>query len=425
MKNKLIGFFEKSQPFFDRLGSSAYLQVISSAMMGTLGVIFVGSIAVLLAVLPSTVSALSFLAAYSPMFLKINNITIGAMSLYVVVLIAYQLVKRLEPEEDGISASIISLLCFLIITPLDTTTDGVTAIPATWLGAQGVFSAMIVGLVSARLYLEIKRRNLTIKMPASVPPMVSNIFESLVQTILIAILFIMINWLFIITSYGSMNQFIYSIIQGPLQGIGGNITAMIVISLICQLLWFFGIHGTNVTMPVVQALWMAMDAENLTALAAGNPLPNITGYAFFSIITWGGTSLGLVLLMLRAKSKQYREVGKIGLVPILFGIGEPVVFGTPLVLNFKLAIPLITNNSICLLISYICIKLGIVSVFSGVAPVFGMPIGLYAAFQGSVSIIVLHLILQFIIGPLLWYPWFKRLDKETYEQEQLLESAGK
>ena len=208
MKNKLIGFFEKSQPFFDRLGSSAYLQVISSAMMGTLGVIFVGSIAVLLAVLPSTVSALSFLAAYSPMFLKINNITIGAMSLYVVVLIAYQLVKRLEPEEDGISASIISLLCFLIITPLDTTTDGVTAIPATWLGAQGVFSAMIVGLVSARLYLEIKRRNLTIKMPASVPPMVSNIFASLVPTILIAILFIMINWLFSITSYGSMNLFI-------------------------------------------------------------------------------------------------------------------------------------------------------------------------------------------------------------------------
>ena len=418
MKKKLIYIFEKAQPFFDRLGNNTYLQVISSAMMGTLGPLFIGSMAVLLAVLPGSMPSASFLSSYTDLFIKVYNITIGAMSLYVVALISYKLVKALEPSKDAISATIIALLCFLIITPLGTTSDQISAIPTTWLGAQGVFSAMAVGLSSTRLYIELKRRNWTIKMPSSVPPMVSNIFAALIPTIVIGIIFILICHLFTLTSFGSMNQFIYSIIQYPLQGLGGSIYAMVLISLVCQLLWFFGIHGTNVTMPIVQALWMAMDAQNLSAISAGQVPPNITGYAFFTIISWGGTSLGLVLLMLIAKSKQYREIGKVGLVPILFGIGEPVVFGTPLVLNFKLAIPLITNNSICLIISYVLVKLGIVNVFSGVAPVFGMPIGLYAAFQGSFSIIVLHLFLQLILGPLLWYPWFRRLDKETYQLEQ-------
>lgn len=418
MKENLVIFFDRVKPFFDKLGSNAYLQVISSAMMGTLGPIFIGSVAVLLAVLPNSLSQLSFLTNYIDLFMKINNITIGAMSLYVVVLISYQLVKKIAPNEDAISACIISLVCFLIITPLGTLTDGTSAIPTTWLGAQGVFSAMLVGLTSSRLYIEFKRRNITIKMPESVPPMISNIFASLIPTIVIGILFIIVNILFGLTSFASMNQFIYSIFQYPLQGLGGSIYAMLLISLVSQLLWFFGIHGSNVTMPIVQALWMAMDIENLSAIAAGQIPPNLTGYAFFSIISWGGTSLGLVLLMLRAKSKQYREVGKVGIVPILFGIGEPVVFGTPLVLNFKLAVPLITNNAICLLIAYIGIKVGIVDIFNGVAPIFGLPIGVYALFQGSVSIVVLHLVLQLLVAPLLWFPWFRSLDRETYKQEQ-------
>lgn len=166
-----------------------------------------------------------------------------------------------------------------------------------------------------------------------------------------------------------------------------------------------------------------MDVQNLNALTAGTALPNITGYAFFNIVTWSGTSLGLVLLMLRAKSKQYREVGKVSLAPILFGIGEPVLFGTPLVMNFKLAVPLITNNAVCLLIAYILTRIGLVARCSGVAPIFGLPLGFYAAVGGSFSIILLQLFLQLIVGPLLWYPWFRHLDKETYEQEQKAEAG--
>lgn len=214
-----------------------------------------------------------------------------------------------------------------------------------------------------------------------------------------------------------MHQFVFSIIQEPLKGIGGSIGAVIILSLLQQILWFFGIHGTNVIMPIATPLWMAMDMENLAAIQAGLTPPNIVGLAFFNIITWSGLGLGLVILMLRAKSKQYREVGKIALVPSLFGITEPLIFGAPLVLNFDLAIPFITNNTIALILSYVLTKIGIVAKFTGVQAIFGLPVGFHAAVQGSISIILLQLFIQLILSPILWYPWFKRLDNKTYKME--------
>ncbi len=181
---------------------------------------------------------------------------------------------------------------------------------------------------------------------------------------------------------------------------------------------------TNVILPLVTPLWLAMDLENLNAVQAGLTPPNIVGLAFFNIITWSGLGLGLVLLMLRAKSQQYRQVGKISIVPAMFGITEPVIFGTPLVLNFDLAFPFITNNAIALTLAYVLTKLGIVAKFIGVQAIFGLPLGFHAAVEGSISIILLQLFIQLVLSPVLWYPWFKRLDMRTYKEEQAAEGVN-
>lgn len=423
MKEKITGFFDKISPWFDKMGNNPYLQTISVAMMSTLGPVFIGSIAILLTVLMNMVPSLAKLTQITTLLGKVGTMTIGCLAIYVTILMGYNLVRKLDENEDAMSAAIIALLSFLIITPIGQLADETAAVPTTWLGAQGVFSAMIVGLVSARLYLAIKHRGWTIKMPDGVPPMVTRMFESLIPTVLIGLLFILVALLFSITSFGSMHQFVYTVIQEPLKGIGGSLGAMILLSLLQQILWFFGIHGTNVIMPLVTPLWMAMDVENINAIQAGQTPPNILGLAFFNVITFGGMALGLVLLMLRAKSKQYREVGKISIIPALFGITEPVIFGTPLVLNFDLAFPFITNNTIAIVLAYILTKLGIVARFTGIQTIFGLPVGFFAAVEGAVSIIVLQLFIQFILSPVLWYPWFKRLDIKTYQIEQAAERA--
>jgi PTS system cellobiose-specific IIC component len=419
IQGKLTGFFNKMAPAINKIGQNKYLQTISSTMMGTLGPVMVGSVAVLLLTFP-VAAVKEFLAAMglTPILAVVNSVTIGALALYVVALMARNLVNTIVPEEDGNIAGVLALMCFLIITPLAKTAEGVNAIPTTWLGAQGVFSAMIVGLIVGRIFALFREKKWTIKMPDSVPPMVTRTFDSLMPCFLVGILFILINRGFMATPYESMHQFIYAIIQKPIQGLGATLPATLLTSLIMQLLWFFGIHGTNIVNPIVQPFRLALDAENVAALAVGAQLPNIVGNGFFSIVCWGGSGLGLVFWMLRSKSKQYRQLGKVAIIPALFGITEPIIFGTPLVFNFDFFVPFVLNNSINLSIAYFLTSIGIVSRASGAQPIFGLPLGFHAMVGGSLSIVILQLVIQLVISPILWYPWFKRAEKKALLREQ-------
>ncbi|MFD1464495.1 PTS sugar transporter subunit IIC [Lapidilactobacillus mulanensis] len=417
MKDKIQAFFNKISPVLDKVGTNKYLQALMGAMMATLGPIILGSFATLIGVFAANqkLTNLQTIAG------NVGNVTINALALYIVFLVAKHLVPFFIEGDDGTAAGIIALMSFLILTPLGQIKDGknlITAIPTTWLSSQGVFSALIIGLLVARFYVYIKQHGWTIKMPAGVPPMVSNAFASLIPAIVTGVIAAVVSYLFLLTDWGSVHQMIYSLIQVPLRGLGGSIGAMIVVSLVMQILWFFGIHGTNVVLPLVTPIWLAMDMENLAAIQAGHAAPNIIGLAFFNIITWGGTALGLVLLMLIAKSKRYRDLGRLAVVPALFGVTEPVIFGTPLVLNFDFVVPFITNNTIVLIISYIVTRIGLVARFTGVQAVFGLPIGIHASVEGHVSIIILQLVIQLIIAPLLWYPWLRHADKKALAAEQ-------
>lgn len=410
---------EKVAPVAQKLGSSKYLQTISQSMMSTLAPLILGSFAVLLLAFPiPAVSAAVAASGFTGVLAAVNTFTIGSMSLYVVFLMAKNLVEKLAPGEDGTLAGVLALMSFLILTPLGTTVDEVSALPTTWLGAQGVFSAMIIGLTVGRIYTFFRVKGWSIKMPASVPPMVTQVFESLIPGLVIGAFMVLVARLFAATPFGSLHECIFTLIQTPLKGIGGSLPAIILCSLIQQFLWFFGIHGTNVIIPIVTPLWMAMDAENLAALAAGQALPNIGGLAFFNIITWGGLALGLVLLMLFSKSQQYRALGKVAIVPALFGITEPVIFGTPLVLNFDFMVPFITNNTIALIISAVLMSIGVVQPCVGAQTVFGLPLGFHALVGGSVFIVLLQLFIQLVLSPILWFPWFKRAEKKALALER-------
>lgn len=419
MRDKLSDFFNRLDPYLNKLGQNRYLQTLSGAMMALMGPLFLGSMAILLNVFPiKQVQNFVKSVGLSPILNAASTLTIGFMAIYIVFLMAKKLVQEfLGSKDDGTMAGVIALMSFLFVTPLGTLKDGSSYLPTTWLGASGVFSAMIIGLFVGRVYVMFKQKGWTIKMPKGVPPMVSQVFESLLPAIAIGIFFICVSWGFASTSVGSMHQFIYQVIQTPLKHIGGSLGAMILVSILQQLLWFFGLHGTNILMPIVTPIWLSMDMENLTAFQNGQPLPNIIGLAFFYTITFSASQIGLCILMNFSKSKRYRDLGRLTIVPALFGINEPTIFGLPMVLNFKLAIPNIFLNSIELAFAYALIKVGIVSRFMGTQTVFGLPLGFHAAIQGSISIILLQLFLCLIVQPIAWYPFFKSLEKEDLKHD--------
>lgn len=241
MKEKVIAWFDKVNPYFDKLGTNIYLQALSASMMATLGPVFLGSMSLLLVIFIGNAGKdIGFLQGFVPVLNQVTNFTIGAMAVYVVILLGKNLVNRLVPNDDGISAALIALMCFLIVTPSVSMPVGdgaVTVLPTTWLGAQGVFTAIIIGLVVGKGYAIIKKRGWTIKMPEGVPPMVTRVFEALIPTIILGIVFIIVARLFLLTPYETMHQLVYTTIQEPLKGLGGTIGAMIIISIVQQVLW--------------------------------------------------------------------------------------------------------------------------------------------------------------------------------------------
>lgn len=416
MKDKAMAFFEKLTPLIDKISSNKILLGVSGGMMATLPITVIGSFSLLLVVVP-----LGFLTTWinaSGLAVILNNAytyTMGFLAVYVCFFVTKCLVQEYLKNDDGFAASAAALAAFLILTPLGMGEEG-AVLSTTWLGAQGTFTSLIVTIFSAKTYVFFKARGFTIKMPAGVPPMVANVFASITPFITIGVSAIIVSVLFSNSDFGSFHQAIYSILQMPMQSLGGNIVTVLFLSFLMQLLWFFGIHGQNVLAAFYNPIWLALDLQNMAAYAAGTTPPNIVGNAFYSVFCFGGYQLALIFLLVRSKSKRYREVGKLALGPSLFGIGEPLNFGFPLVLNFKFLFPFLTNGVFMLGLAYFVTSIGLVPRLNGAAVIFGLPIFSMAFLEGGWKVVLLMAVTQ-ILPVFLWYPWFKLGEKEAMAQE--------
>lgn len=420
MQNKMEAFFAKISPGIEKIASNKFLMGLSEGMMGTLPVLVVGSFALLLAVVPlGPVTDFFASSGLSSVFLLAYNFTVGLLSIYMTVLIARSLTTKYLPGDDGITAGIIAFMCFMFITPMGADADGASVVAMDWLGSSGAFSAIIVAAVCSLIYVQCKKRGITIKMPAGVPPMTSMVFEGFIPFVLAGVLFMAVNYIFGLTSIGCMHQAVYTLLQIPMTNLGGNIGTVLVVVFLMQLLWFFGIHGQNVLNPFVQSVWLAMDVANLEAYSAGEALPNIVGNSFVNIFYFGGCQIALCLILLfLCKSEQMKAFGKLGIGPAIFGIGEPLNFGMPLVLNFKFIVPFLLNGVIGLGVAYLAIALGLCPRLNGVSYIFGLPFGVMAFMEGGIAPLILCVVTNIVIPFFMWLPWVKMVDKEAYAQEQ-------
>lgn len=411
---------KKISPILNKIQKSKLANGISGGMMVAMPVTLFGAFAALFLNLP--IPAWKSFIAVSGIAYALNVAIMFSTNFLAPVFgltIASSYAKQYK--EDGTVPALLALVCFFIVTPFTTDKSG-TTLSMYWLGAPGIFSAIIISLISTRIYIYLKQKGITIKMPSTVPPVVSGSFSSLIPGFASIALFITVAALFGATPFKTMHQFIYNFIQMPLQGVGGNIVSIVILWTFAQVLWFFGIHGTLVIYSVMMPIFAAMDAAQLAAYSAGEALPNITGRAFVSTYTMSASAIGFALLMLFAsKSKQYKTLGKLTAVPSLFGISEPLVFGTPLVFNFKFVIPFVFMNAINITIAYVLTAIGIVPRVAGMTPMSGMPIIFSGLMEGSWKIAVLQVALVGL-STLVWYPFFRKADKEAYELEQNTEN---
>ncbi|MFC9710269.1 PTS sugar transporter subunit IIC [Paenibacillus sp. NPDC056933] len=404
----------KLQRFAGKIQQNRYMSAISNGLMSTLPFLIVGAFSTLFSAL-AWEPYQNFIAPVKGIIGLASTMTTGIIALYAVFFIAYRLAQSFD--KDPLVPAATALLSFLILTPVETF-DKVRALPLQWLGAQGLFVAMFVGLVAARLYIWIVDRNWTIKMPEGVPPTVVKTFSGLIPAILVAVLFVVISGLFMQTSFVTVHQFIYTYLQVPLEGLGGSLGALIIALIIMQALWMFGIHGAIVTLAIVKPIWMSLDLANLEAFQAGSPLPNIIGLAFWYIYANYAPMLGFALLLVfLAKSKQLRTIGKLGLPGTFFSIHEPLNFGIPVVLNPLLAVPFIASPIVCAVLGYFATTIGLLPAPIGIYPAFGTPIFALGFIEGSWRLAAAQLVL-IPVCMLIYYPFFRILDRQALERER-------
>ena len=419
-QERVQGWFDKITPAMGKVASNRFLMGLSEGLMGTLPVTVVGSFSLLLAVVPlGPVTEFFQSSGLAAVFTMGNTVTMGLLAVYMTVLIARSMTTKFLEGDNGVTCAIMAFMCFMMITPLGTDADAATVIPATWLGSSGAFSAIIVACVCTGIYVFCRTHNLTIKMPDGVPPMVSNVFAGFIPFVLAGVLFLAVNYVFSLTPIGCMHQAVYTLLQIPLTQLGGNIWTVLIVVFLMQVLWFFGIHGQNVINPFVSPVWLAMDAANLAAYGAGEALPNIVGNAFVSIFYFGGCQIALCIIMLfMCKSQQMKAFGKLGIVPAIFGIGEPLNFGMPLMLNFRYIVPFLLNGVVGLGVAYLVISMGLAPHPNGVAYIFGLPFGVMAFMEGGISYVLLTIVTNIVIPFFLWLPFVKAADRDAFAQEQ-------
>ena len=364
-------FLEKRlAPLGEKLGNQRHLKALREGIMMAMPLVLIGSIFVLIASFPID-SWTNWLKTHWQLDVLLNtmvNNTFGLIALVTSFGIAYRLAESYNT--DGPSAGVLALSSFLLVTPTITDANNAAGIPYGMLGGKGLFAAIVVAIISAEIYRWFIQKNITIKMPESVPEVVSKSFSALIPGTVIILFFSIVLKVLDVLELGSLNNVLAFVIGKPLGLIGGTLPGTFIAVLLNSIFWFCGVNG--------------------------------------------GQVVGSVM-----KSNEYRTLGKISGIPALFNINTAILFSFPTVLNPIMIIPFVLTPVVNAIITYFAMVSGLVPLTTGVTLPWTTPpiIGGFLATGGSWQGAALQVVLV-AVSFLIYYPFFKSADKRNLAIEK-------
>ncbi|MFC0278029.1 PTS sugar transporter subunit IIC [Enterococcus devriesei] len=372
------------------------LQAIKNAFVRTIPFTVVGSFSNLIkmqldALIKNQHIDNVILTNISELFGYLGNATLGIVALIVVFSSAYSYAVELKRKENNerlnpIIATLLAFAAYFVMVPknvnfIDPKAKIIEGFSTSFFSYEGMFTGLIVGMISVALFAKFTRSKFTIKMPGNVPQNVFDSFFSLIPISEVLLIFGVVRIIIESLGYVSLLQMISDVLIKPLLSVGTGLPAILVVILLQQILWFLGLHGFNIVWGVVSAFWLPLFLENVAKFAetqsfAGITISPNTMTNVYAMIGGSGATFGLIIAMLifTKKGEKEREVAKLALIPGCFGINEPVIFGLPIVLNPLMFIPWILVPIINAIIAYIVTSLGwvvpLVVLNSGNEPIF-------------------------------------------------------
>jgi len=386
------------------LGENTHLSAIRAGMVAVVPLTIIGGLFMIVSHLP--VSGWDARVAPYRALLQIPvTATFGLLAVVACFSIAYDLGHRLK--QDAMSSASMATVAFLLVQ-LDVTAG---ALVMDNLGSRGLFTAILVALVSVHVQRLFTGRNLVIRMPAGVPPVVYQSFASLNPLFFLLFLF----WIVRFVAGVDINGVVQTVFS-PLVFALNTLPGILVYASLVTVLWSVGINGDNAVDVIVAPVFLEYLSANVAAMTAGRPLPYVTAYGFFTtFVNVGGTgaTIALALLLVRSSDPGFRKISRMSLPTQVFQINEPIFFGLPIVLNPVFMIPYILNALLLTTGSYLLMQWGAIH-----KPFVNVPwttppiIGHYlvsggdwrAAVWGAASI---------VIAMLVYFPFARAAERQT------------
>ncbi|KRN28168.1 cellobiose pts, eiic [Lactobacillus selangorensis] len=440
------------------------VRALQDGMVYTLPFIIIGSVFLILSNIPiPSVAAALTASGWSAFFSQAYNVTFNILSIWAVVGMAFVYVQN--EGYEGLPAGLTALATFFLIQTLSIANpvktamgsgvtnaagkvvmtgkavtanidklpkalQGVMTAPVTgvlnitWLGGQGMIGAIVVGLVVGWAYSAMMKAGWKITLPEQVPASVAKQFTAMIPAgvIITVAMFIYAGFSYLHTD---LLQLLYQVLELPLQGLSDSLGGALVIAFAVPFFWFFGIHGGLIVGAVAGAFLIPNTAANATlyhagklSLANGAHIVTNEFYNNFINLTGSGITIGLVIFTLfAAKSTQFKTLGKIELVPAIFNINEPFLFGIPIVMNPMLAVPFFLVPVVVALSTYFVIRVGIVPPLNGVAAPWTTPAIISGFLIGGWKMAIWQTC-TLVISTLIYWPFAKSYDNMLYKKEQ-------
>jgi len=433
---------EKVVPMVMKFVNLKGVQALKDGVLYTLPLNIIGSIFLLIAAFPvpavTDFFTATFGASWNDPLYKVKDATMGIMALVSVLGMAYIYAKNegIEPfAPAALSLSVFVLVTngFVMFSPAKDVAPiqvgGV--IPTNVLDGKGMVAAIIISLLVASSYCALVKRNITIKMPEGVPQGVVNAFSALIPATIIIIVADAVYAICKFAFNSSLIDIIYKVLQVPLQGASDSLPGIILVSFCVPFLWFFGIHGGATIGGIMTGLLNANTSDNALLqkagtldLAHGAHIVTMQFYDNFINMAGSGHTLGFAILMvLFAKSAQYKQLGRLALPANLCNINEPILFGTPIVMNPIMAIPFILTPVVNSVLLYLAIASGALAPMGATMPPWTTP-PIFSGFIIGGYKYAIAQALFLVIGVVIYFPFFKKVDAMAYADEVAAQHHG-
>lgn len=422
--DKFMGIMDKVSGPMTKFGQIPFIQAITRGMVGAVGVTMIGSLFLILYLLCSdggltTTALIPFMKPYADDLVLVNNLSMGIMAIYMVVSIGseYADIKGFNKTTGSIGA----LFAFILLNYNGfVAVDGINHLPTNFWGGAGVITAIVAAAISTNVIALCYKYNIRIKLPDSVPPAIADSFSAIIPYFISAV----ICW-GLRTIMGVNIPDLISTMLLPIFSAADNIFVYTIAYFLVSVLWICGLHGDNIVGAVTNTFANTWMIDNNAAFEASKAIPYIWTPNLNRLFMWVSTCWPILFYMFKSSKKlpHLKPLATICFPPAIFCIVEPMMFGLPIVLNPFLAIPFILVHTITGALTYGLTQVGFIGrMYLNLPWATPSPILGYLSTGGSIGGVLIVLI-NFAIGMVIFYPFWKAYEKselKRIEEEEAL-----